>query len=159
MNKGGFLLANQVVKIVIAIICIVFLVYLLSSLYFAKVNAEKLKKAKDFLEGENGVNSIVSNIKEEGIVTMNRAPSGWYLFSFTGQIKPNNCLGKNCVCVCDNKYFGDYFDRQTSECNDNGACLIIENLKSYSPELEFVIDINKGLSIKKLNNQIELSVK
>ena len=62
-NKKGFLLAEETLKIILALICIVFLVYFLVYLYFSNVDSKKLEQAKSsldylFKEINSGVNSV-----------------------------------------------------------------------------------------------------
>jgi hypothetical protein len=61
-------------------------------------------------------------------------PEGWYLIGFVGEeAKPNLCLGKNCACICPNAWdYYDKFKRQAKKCDEDGACLIIEELKDFN---------------------------
>ena len=49
-NRKGFLLAEETLKIILAVISIGFLVYFLSALYFANQNSEELEQAEASLE-------------------------------------------------------------------------------------------------------------
>jgi len=160
MKKRGFLLAEQVVKIVIALISLSFLIYLLSSLYFSKIGLENQQKAQDFVLGQHDSlkTFISSNLSKGDIVFFNpNVPNGWYLFSFTGDERPTSCERKKCLCVCDNVV--DIFSRQIEECNEKGACLVVETLKDYDTEVEIELRVKPltNLSIQKINNVIEVS--
>ena len=48
-DKKGFFLAEETLKIVIAVIVIIFLIYFLASLYFSGKDSEELKFAEDSL--------------------------------------------------------------------------------------------------------------
>ena len=48
-NRRGFLLAGETLKIIIAVICIGFLVYFLISLYLTSKNSKDLEFAKESL--------------------------------------------------------------------------------------------------------------
>ena len=50
MNKKGFLLAEETLKIIIALISLGFLVYFLGALYFANQDSKELEQAKASLE-------------------------------------------------------------------------------------------------------------
>jgi hypothetical protein len=81
-------------------------------------------------------------------------PLGWYLFGFTeSERKPNSCAGQNCLCIC--KKVSDYFglapNRQINECDKNGACGIIENLRDFE---EVKIETPFSISIEKEGGQI-----
>ena len=94
MNKKGFLLGETVVKIIIAVICIAFLVYFLTALYFSKVNNENKEVARNNLDtGDGSLKITINLVRSDGTPREHylQRPSGWYLFSFTGQEKPNSC--------------------------------------------------------------------
>lgn len=99
MNKKGFLLVEETLKIVIALISITFLVYFLVSLYTTNQNNKNLELAKASLEHLIGeVNSDVTQVEIYN-------PPGWVIISwpFKGE-RPNSCsnLGwVNCLCVCE----------------------------------------------------------
>ena len=160
MKKRGMLLAEQVVKIVIALIGLSFLIYLLSSLYFNKIGLENQIKAQDFLLGSReSIKTFISgNLSKGDTEFFNpNVPNGWYLFSFTGEEKPTSCERKNCLCVCDAVLIYGQID----ECNENGACLIVNDLKDYGPELEIQLLVHPPtpLIIKNVNDVIEVSKK
>lgn len=128
------LLASETLKMVLAIISLGFLIYLLSAIYFANVNDKKLIEA-------NAVIDRISNITEHSFLpeftsekVTDLTPTGWYIFSFTEEIKPNSCADFNCLCICDEviSEFGGFFgERQMAECDDDGICLIIQNLMEF----------------------------
>ena len=75
-QRKGFLLAEETLKIIIAVISIGFLVYFLAALYFANRDAEKLEQAGASLE------FLISevNLQREEVVLYN--PEGWVLTSW-----------------------------------------------------------------------------
>ncbi|MBU4069723.1 MAG: hypothetical protein KJ646_01965 [Nanoarchaeota archaeon] len=160
MNKQGFLLAEETLKIIIAVICIIFLIYFLTALYFAKVGEEKLKYATATLKNSTGsletaIEEVRSAKKQEVLFALQN-PLGWNLISFIDE-KPNSCAGKNCLCICDDVWdIGEFLNRQLKECSVNGVCLIVPDLKEEKLEIE----INKQfLLINKLNNEIIIKEK
>lgn len=159
MNRKGFLLASTVVKIVIAVICIVFLVYLLSSVYFSRVNAQKKAEALNTLTSNNKIGDEIKRVHSGGQFNPDGislfVPKGWYLFSFTGnREKPNSCAGVNCVCICDNMLFGYFikteYERQMEECDENGACIRTPELTNYKEDLELEVGPDKFVLVKKI---------
>ncbi len=128
-NRRGFLLAEETLKIVIALICISFLIYLLTSLYFKNKDSKDLELAKASLE--HLVNEI--NAKAPSVEIYN--PKGWvigvwphdttkriwyylFLLSETKIGLPKYCenLGwDRCICICKK-------DDQ-DKCDDLGFCL------------------------------------
>lgn len=152
MNKRGFLLAEETIKIIIALVCIIFLVYLLLSIYLSNVQGEKFKQAsavlinstnsiKEVIERVNSGQGNVGGISQEFLV---HEPEGWYFFSFVGnEIKPNSCAGASCLCLCDNvwKYSPQFWvseeERQASKCSDKGVCLAVDGLREFG-EIEVI---------------------
>jgi len=127
-NKKGFLLAEETLKIVVALIAIVFLAYFLAQLYFAKIKGDKLEQANALLiSSQENLKAIMNNLSEgETKIKQVIEPSGWYMFSYsTGDTRPNSCAGENCLCICDNAWDvnGGMFERQQKECDKNGVCL------------------------------------
>lgn len=154
-NKRGFLLAEETLKIVIAVICIGFLVYFLMSLYFANLNKEKLQQAEATLKtSEESIKVALENLKEEGKELHLKNPTGWSLFNFAGEIKPNLCGGENCLCICERTWFSA-FDGQAKKCDEVGVCLIVLNLgKSNNIEID---DDGVFIFIEKVNGLIKIS--
>lgn len=157
-SKKGMLLAEETLKTVIAVIAIGFLVYFLVSLYFSNQDAQEQKQAQATLDK---ISEIIQSSQTQGTINA-ITPSGWYLFSFTGDIKPNNCVGSNCICICSNVLKYNYNslwkseeERQAEECSDNGKCLKISNLESFE-EIEIKDSRTELTNIKvsKLDNKI-----
>jgi len=140
MRNKGMLLASEVLKIVIAVICIAFLIYLLFSLYYANARGQDKAQAEEVI---NRIKDVVVHLDSgeslsEDVTDVN--PPGWTFFGFTGnEKKPNLCAGKSCICMCstvsyDNvKILGLQIvkDRQLSECDKNGVCLPISDLVDF----------------------------
>lgn len=158
-NKRGFLLGEETVKIVIAVVCIIFLIALLVSIYFSVSGNQQAKTAKASME-----NVVIPEIKKinsggevEAAGTFIPNPSGWALFSFTeGDKKPNLCAGENCVCICQD-IFVKVFDRQINVCDSKGTCYVSSNLKKFDK-----IRIEKSgtfILVQKINEFIYISKK
>ena len=127
-NKRGFLLAEESLKIVIALISIGFLIYLLAALYVNNANSQKLKQADEILsKSDHSINSIIGLLNEGNSEVINlENPKGWLLFGFTGDEKPNSCTA-SCACICDGALIG----KQASKCENDGVCINVENLKAF----------------------------
>ena len=151
-KEGTTLLPEEVLKIVVAVICIGFLVFLLVSIYLSATGDQKKKQAQEIMNNANGLKAEIERINaggetnEQGFLVAN--PSGWYVFSFTnGEIKPNSCAEENCICICEN----------VEKCDDKGSCAVVPNLNKFES-----IKIEKGgiaLLITKGNGEIEISRK
>lgn len=155
-NRKGFLLGEETLKIVIAVICIVFLIYLLVAVYFNVTGEQKVKEAdasmKSLLVPEIERINDGGAYNSQGILIPN--PSDWSIFSFVGEEKkPNSCMGENCICICENA-FPDLFDWQIKRCDKKGVCNSIVNLAKFEK-----IKIGKTgvqISIQKINEQIQV---
>ncbi len=128
-NKKGFLLATETLKIIISVICIGFLIYFLSMIYFSKSGIQKKIDAEGNLER---IQEIIDALKvgeseKQGIGN----PSGWHIFSFVSGTKPNSCAGQSCLCICPNAIdINGKFDRQVKKCDSKGVCNGIRGLKT-----------------------------
>ena len=157
-NRRGFLLGEETLKIIIAVIGIIFLVFLLVSVYFSVTGAQDSKYAeasKILISNEITRINSGGEYNPAGILIPN--PAGWYIFSFVGgNKKPNLCTGQNCICLCRNILI-DVFDRQIKECDSKGTCSAISNIESFD---KIKIE-NSGtfISIQKINNEIQIAKK
>ncbi len=157
-DKRGFLLAEETIKILIALVALIFLIYFLVSIYSAKVNGEKLKYAEDLIDRFKTEFNALSNVGEEVKEIDVFNPKGWYIFSFASSeiAKPNSCANQNCVCICDNVLWeGLKKNRQQNECSEKGVCLIREDLGEF-PEIKITGDL-KILNIVKTGGRIYIS--
>ena len=159
INKNGFLLAEQVIKIVLGVIAVAFLVYLLTAVYFSKVNEQKKAEAVNSLEGKTKLKEEIKRVHDGGVFNNQgisiHNPKGWYLFTFTGKnVKPNACAGVNCICICSNVWIGSPWktemERQAEECDEDGACILTPELKNYDGELEIKIETDTVVFVKKI---------
>ena len=124
-------LAEDTLKIVLAILVVIVLVWVLTEIYYSRINSEKLKQAKSILiDSPQSIKlEIQSLANDENTDFHLQSPQSWYLFSFTHEKKPNSCLNQNCMCICDNVI--DISDRQIKECDKSGVCLKVGNLIGF----------------------------
>jgi hypothetical protein len=156
MNKKGFLLGEETLKIVIAVICIAFLIYLLVAVYFSMTGEENKRLSEAVLTDK--IIPEINRIDGGGEYSVTGVhvpnPSDWTIFSFVGEDKkPNSCVEKDCICICENA-FPDWFDWQIKRCDDKGVCKIISNLAKFEK-----IKIEKSgvqISIQKVNDEIQI---
>ena len=99
MNKKGFLLAEETLKMIIALIAISFLIYFLTALYFSNQDSENLELAEASLE------HLMEEINSESKEVLIFNPEGWVIISWPYEEEdklPNSCsiLGwGNCICI------------------------------------------------------------
>ena len=130
MKKKGFLLAEETLKMILAVIAIGFLAFFLTSLYFNSVDNQNRIKAESSLER---LKDVIMNEEVSTEVVSDITPAGWNLFSFVGEKKPNSCSGENCLCICDDVIDTILFvtDRQIKECDGKGICEIVPELEDF----------------------------
>ena len=124
-NKKGFLLAEETLKIILAVISIGFLVYFLTALYFTNQSSKDLEQAEASLE--HLIEQI--NLESETVEIYN--PSSklidkWWITSWPREgVKPKKCSNldwENCICVCERLFTGlpqGYAD----DCDSEGMCV------------------------------------
>ena len=152
-NKRGFLLAEETLKIIIAVISITFLVYFLGALYFSNKTSQDLELAKSSLK--HLVDGINSGNTEVDIYN----PKGWSLVSwpYEGQI-PDSCKNNgwtDCLCICNTPFIptsGNFKDNcqntEKSFCLNNNKKLVVEQdgsqipIKISSPPITLKIEDN-----------------
>ena len=147
MNRRGFLLGEETVKIILAVIAISFLAYFLISLYYSSVRNQELELAKSSLER---LDKEIRAGKEQ-VEIYN--PNGWYLSSWSLNIAesgetneifmPKKCSNQNwenCICIC-KRGFNFRLQQEPALCDDEGTCI----------ESDFVIR-DKDVSWIKLND-------
>ena len=157
-NKKGMLLAEETLKTVIAVIVIVFLVSFLANLYFGKLKDDAIKKSEQILiKSDQSIKNVIERLKEgESQSMILQEVYNWHLFSFTGNLeKPNSCSGKNCLCICD-EVSEFSFVNQINECNKNGVCTIVSNLKNEEVNIELQKDFSTEILISKQNNEVSI---
>ena len=119
MKKNGFLLAENVLKMVIALICIGFLIYLLFSLYYGNQKAKQLEQAKASLD------IIVKAINSGDSSALIYNPSNWFIESWPYEgTMPKSCSSfgwENCICVCGTT--SSINQRAADKCDDSGVCI------------------------------------
>lgn len=135
-NKKGFLLGEETLKILVAVICIFFLVYLLAAIYKSTSGDKKIGQASEVFFGENGIEDIISSLgegedREKDIID----PSGWHLYSFVGEERPNSCLNQRCLCICE-KVFVSQIQSQAKKCDDKGKCMPSPRLASSNLDIK-----------------------
>ena len=123
-NRKGFLLAEEVVKIIIAVIAIGLLSYLLFSLYNLNRTSNELELAESSLE--HIVQELNSGRDEIEIFN----PKGWWIVTDASS-------GEENLCICENP----------EKCERAGACLQNPNGFSVGEEIE----IDKPPIILKIN--------
>lgn len=127
-NKRAFLLAEETVKIIIALVCISFLVYFLSSLYFSNKHNGDLNLAKASLEHLiSEINSKSENVDIYNPSSSKYFPGGWIVISFPlGSEKPSSCSKQgwnDCLCICGESTTTLTDSGLAQDCDSSGTCI------------------------------------
>lgn len=161
-NKRGMLLAEETLKIVISVIVISFLVYFLANLYMGKLKDDTIKKSDQLLiNSDESIKNTLDSLndgesKRLSLQEISYLGDQWHLIGFVGNSeKPNACLGKNCLCICNDVVSEDFF-KQAEECNKNGICTIAANLKNEEINIELQKDFGTEILISKQNKEVSI---
>ncbi|MEA3329160.1 MAG: hypothetical protein U9Q06_00260 [Nanoarchaeota archaeon] len=123
MNKKGEFTIEEFVRIVIAVMVILILIYLAFSLYGVLRQQSKLKQAQIHLET---IERIIKNLEEgssdEYLLT---SPKGWFLtfFSENQFNSPLECGGKECLCFCEGV---ENEVNYNFDCDSGHVCRVVE---------------------------------
>ncbi|MBI2043511.1 hypothetical protein HYT25_03930 [Candidatus Pacearchaeota archaeon] len=155
-NKRGFLLAEETLKIVVALIAITFLIYFLTSLYFARINEIEYEKAKTTLiDSDESLKATIENLNEGEIREyLINDPDDWNIVSFTVNTKPNLCPGNSCLCLC--KDSSKKIELQSKKCDKENEGICISANIDRDVKIKIQKDITK-ISIQKTGNEISIS--
>ena len=120
MNNKGFLLGEETLKIVIAVICIGFLIYFLGALYFNSLGEEDLKLAKSSVE------HIIEELNAGSTEIEIYNPEGWWIRN-----------EQNKICIC-----------EKSDSCDSEGCIESEIFVSGNIQIKnspIVLELNNGV--------------
>ena len=105
-NKKG-LLWTQIIKIIIAVLCLVILGILLVAIYNLFTGNKEKEQAKATLEAIFRAMSDADNSEDKSADVIITTPKGWFIVSFPdlnsrGLILklPTTCSSNRCLCVC-----------------------------------------------------------
>jgi len=159
MNKKGFFLAEETMKVLLAVICLLFLIFVLGKMYYSYSEGKEVQQAKDTLSRiEKEINSMKDGEKKEIILYGPPPKKGfyfWILTSFNGQVKPVFCNEKkweNCLCICKDPTIKTLIEK----CDEDEVCVNFPNekLSSISKDLK---DFPIVISVKKEKGLINFS--
>jgi len=144
MNKKGFLLGEQTLKIIIAVICLLLLAFLLFMIYSSLDAKHKLEQAKSSMEmielaldeaKQNGEAEVVilgpTVRKKLSPAKVGEAIDIWWVIAFPaekvglpGTVTPKTCVlngWENCLCICESNFNG-LADLTDNACDKIGIC-------------------------------------
>jgi len=156
-DKKGFLLAEETLKIILAVIAISFLAYFLFSLYNTNKTAKDLELAKESL------NHLIQEINAERTEVQIYNPKGWEIYSWpntyargilfwktTEEGISQSCLNlgwSSCICICKKA--------TPDKCDSKGICLdnpqgfsFEDSIKIKNPPITLLIDSQNKIITK-----------
>ena len=161
LNNKGDILASEVLKIILAALGIVALVYLAFSMYGLLKSNTRLEQAKAGLDEIDGkIKSLSAGTSANYLIT---SPNEWYLVLFDKESqKPGNCRGSYCLCICSS--VDDAIEGVLKACEKEGKCIETSAISMeekcedagdavpcvYLEELPINLIIEKGESLTKL---------
>lgn len=161
MKNKKAILPEATLKIIIAVLCILILIYLAFQLYNLFLKKTALEQARktlgqiitklDSLESGENTQYLILNPKE------------WFLISFNkGENSPESCQGKNCVCICSGVNVLDCETMGVCEPYDtkirmDGGSVPYWCKSSYNGKDIYIFPVPFNLYIRNENNQILIS--
>jgi hypothetical protein len=140
-DKKAFLLGEYTLKVIIAVLALVLLVYLLFSFYSSFTGEKDLAKARATMQD---LQEKMLDAKNEEVSLPLLEPNGWRLISYKLG-GPQECTA-NCICLCSKE---GWFSDQVEKCDSRGIC------KNFQEEInEFNIKLRTDINIKYNNGYI-----
>lgn len=159
MNKNGFFLAEETLKIVVAVICISFLIFILGKMYYSYSVDEEKQQAKDTLAHiEKEINSMKEGDVREIMVYSPRYSivreqiDYWIFMGFDKANRPKYCVEKRwegCLCVCKNIWV-EALNGYEEKCE---ICASSDSTGLSKIRVDFK-ELPLALSVKKMDNQL-----
>jgi hypothetical protein len=127
MNRRAFLLGEETIRIIIAAICILFLAFLLYSIYENNKTSRDLENAKADLERIESTISELSSSSESVRSVVIENPKGWFLSSWNSKGDfPQKCKineWDNCLCICKMHFKASANIFGVSDCDKDSQCI------------------------------------
>ena len=160
------MLAEHTLKMIIAIIVILGLVYLLVALYFGVKETKSLEQAEASVNNfTDAVNTNKTSLNFSKPATNGLAPfvTHWWFFIWPNdEVMPNSCLNlgwENCACICGIKSYGGITMKGASEaCDERGICRELKEQFTLNGERKFgIFEIRNAFEINNPPVDIEIN--
>ena len=168
-SKKAFLLGEHTLKIIIAVLCLLLLVYLLFRVYSNSQSARDLKMAEDSLDDlvkemnkakETGETQevLILNPVKHSLVEKALGQNDWWIIAWpykSEKEKPGQCQDESCICICAIPKNYEALE-SLNKCNSLGVCKDFdEKIETINPGI--IIKWNKPVPIE--NPPVELEIK
>ncbi len=135
-NKNGFLLASYVLKIVLAVMGILILIYLIVSLYSMFSDKDKLEQAKANLDYIKTFEKPSAENNGKTIFPL-LTPEGWILFTYHFETDGEVGCAGDCLCICPEE---GWFSTQEEKCKGGGVCQEFAGISGAEDGIEVGVD-------------------
>lgn len=157
-NKKAFLLGEHVVNIIVAVLCILVLIYLGIQVYSLYLRSDQEKeKAKYSLEA---LSAKITNLFEDSSRQADSYnlinPKNWFLKSFntTDRDSAKECYEKNCLCLCAENDCGELNER---ECVNFDKSVRVSNIEYEAVLDEDIAVYQNTIKITKVPMELKLN--
>jgi len=147
-NKRGFLLGEETVKIVIAVVVLIFLFGLLGKLYYSYSSNKELRQAEESLNYLLDEMSLMKVSDKRSVDIWN--PVKWCVVSEISGSMPDKCVSSgwtNCLCICVPSSVGSGVGTglicDLKGCKAQSVCLSSEKVETSPIVIEHSIQIEK----------------
>lgn len=160
-EKKGIILP-ETLKIVIAVLCLIILIYLAYNMYGLFIKKTAIEQARESL---NQLAEKINNLKSEEDSFLVTALKDWYVVSYNildmsfepphavlsgYREMPSSCNNQNCICFCqysknleksevsydlEEKFYAFYYKKYALDSCNNGVCMTFDKKVKISNEL------------------------
>jgi hypothetical protein len=129
-NKKAFMLGEYTLKIIIAVLCLLLLIYLLFAMYSNYQKEKDLRVAAGVLDKLGESMTAAKTNGPQDFTILGPGPKSWTLISYSfGEDRPLSCEN-SCICLCNAapgsiqiNYKGENQNEiQLNNCNEKGVC-------------------------------------
>jgi len=148
-KKAQGMLGEHAVELIIAVLCIVALIFLGYLLWSFFSTSQELNKAKA------GIDVVYGNIQDlskrgDSREFLLQGPENWHLMFYSVRdILPMPCeVGKSCVCICKKDNYDSCNNPKTGVCKVVGNWIILGNQEDLGVYSKFKISVETSYEIK-----------
>lgn len=135
-NKKADMMPEEALKIIMAVLGVVLLLYLAFSLYGIFMSKTQLEQASAVLSSLSGKANVLESGNNASVLVT--SPRDWNLYVFnSGQISPKLCSNSACICICEQYFSTAEINKAVDSCEKNGVCQKIKSpIVVDTPELD-----------------------
>jgi hypothetical protein len=121
LNKKADMTPEEALKIILAVLGIVFLLYLAFSFYGIFMSSTKLDQSRAVLDSMISKASILTLGSNTSILIT--SPEDWTLYVYNkSEISPKSCANSACICICEEYFNPGKISQAVASCDKSGIC-------------------------------------